>query len=123
MKTAALTKRWGGCRFEVGLYLPRAQRPLSDQRVTPSELQGLAEQVSATLAFTDQTASHGSASFETISRECGDCLRVSTQSRALPSTEVVNVSATRIENDIRGMRQEPMIMLREWLEPSRLRGC
>ena len=84
-----------------------SQLALTDQRVTPSELQGLAEQVSATRIENDIPTLAGfgtrhtlsetesdtrgigaarrwiKASFETISRDCGDCLRVSTQSRVI----------------------------------------
>ena len=105
----------------LALWSPLA---LSDQRVTPSELQGLAEQVSATRIENDirRLAGFGTrhtlsetesdtrgigaarrwikASFETISRDCDNCLRVLTQSRVISGerripepTEVVNVIA------------------------------
>ena len=101
-----------------------SQLAFSDQRVTPSELQGLAEQVSATRIENDirRLAGFGTrhtlseiesdargigaarrwikASFETISSDCGNCLRVLTQSRVISGqrripepTEVVNVMA------------------------------
>ena len=101
-----------------------SQLAFRDQRITPGGLQGLAEQVSATRIENDvrRLAGFGTrhtlsetesdtrgigaarrwikASFETISRDCGDCLRVLTQSRVISGerripepTEVVNVIA------------------------------
>ena len=103
MKTAALTKRWGGCRFEVGLYLPRAQRPdlwesASIHRSASHSqcAKGLAEQVSATRIENDIRGLAGFGTRHTLSETESDTRGIGAARRW--SVRVGDVKAHTLKN-------------------------